>query len=379
MKHRIENRLRSGYLRDGMRTMILEKFKPGDLLPPQAELCAQFDVGVGTLVSAMEELQREGLVVRRQGRGTFVTDPGAPLIGLLNWPSIVSDGRVDQAEKTLAEASEKGLLRYKFYCTEGGRLPFARFDEDRVCGLVTCGVVHEPSLRRLVKQGIRVVSTDWIPSIPGVDMVGLDSFRCGETAAETLIAAGHTRIAYIGLQSWDSRTGRFGAESDSELRLAGIRTAMLRQGLVPDRDLFVRLRQTSPFAERDGTFSVEDAYKHLFERSDRPTAIVYFDRPSAEQPMVQRLADAGLLVPRDLSAITIDLLESPGAFTTVGCPMETILRCATELLLARLKVPLPQQSLRVLVDCSVADRGTVAPPPAAGPRTRAANGEGSAP
>ena len=48
---------------------------PGDLLPSEAELCKTFDISRSTVRQAIGALESEGLVVRKQGRGTFVAEP----------------------------------------------------------------------------------------------------------------------------------------------------------------------------------------------------------------------------------------------------------------------------------------------------------------
>ena len=47
----------------------------GDLLPSETELCRTFDISRSTVRQAIGELESEGLVVRKQGRGTFVAEP----------------------------------------------------------------------------------------------------------------------------------------------------------------------------------------------------------------------------------------------------------------------------------------------------------------
>jgi len=47
----------------------------GELLPSEAELCRAFDVSRSTVRQAVGILESEGLVVRKQGRGTFVAAP----------------------------------------------------------------------------------------------------------------------------------------------------------------------------------------------------------------------------------------------------------------------------------------------------------------
>jgi GntR family transcriptional regulator len=46
--------------------------RSGDLLPAEAVLCDTFGVSRGTLREAMRMLEEEGVLVRRQGKGTFV-------------------------------------------------------------------------------------------------------------------------------------------------------------------------------------------------------------------------------------------------------------------------------------------------------------------
>lgn len=49
----------------------------GDLLPSEAELCRGLDISRNTVRQAIGELEEEGLVVRKRGKGTFVADPAA--------------------------------------------------------------------------------------------------------------------------------------------------------------------------------------------------------------------------------------------------------------------------------------------------------------
>jgi GntR family transcriptional regulator len=48
------------------------EWKPGELIPSEVELASRFGVSQGTVRKAVDELAAENLVVRRQGRGTFV-------------------------------------------------------------------------------------------------------------------------------------------------------------------------------------------------------------------------------------------------------------------------------------------------------------------
>ncbi|MCC7701023.1 GntR family transcriptional regulator [Janthinobacterium sp. GW460P] len=49
------------------------EWKPGELIPSEVELAGRFKVSQGTVRKAIDELAAENLVMRRQGKGTFVS------------------------------------------------------------------------------------------------------------------------------------------------------------------------------------------------------------------------------------------------------------------------------------------------------------------
>jgi GntR family transcriptional regulator len=60
VKHKLMESLREG------------EWKPGETIPAEKRLCERFGVSVGTLRKAVDELTAENILIRHQGRGTFV-------------------------------------------------------------------------------------------------------------------------------------------------------------------------------------------------------------------------------------------------------------------------------------------------------------------
>lgn len=68
-----------GYFkRDRIREYLLdlvETGEPGDPIPSERQLCAELDVSRPTLRAVVEELVRDGLLVKRHGQGMFIAQP----------------------------------------------------------------------------------------------------------------------------------------------------------------------------------------------------------------------------------------------------------------------------------------------------------------
>ncbi|MEV5546498.1 GntR family transcriptional regulator [Streptomyces sp. NPDC052309] len=109
-----------------LREMIARgEYRPDAPFTTQREICERFEVSMGTAVRALNELDQEGVLVRRRGRGTFVAEaamgtgavPG-PAPGRAAAPALPgrgrSPGRPDAAEgkrKRTRELGERFGLR----------------------------------------------------------------------------------------------------------------------------------------------------------------------------------------------------------------------------------------------------------------------------
>lgn len=61
-----------------MRSLESAEWGPGDIIPSESELAVRFSVSQGTVRKAIDEMAAENLLVRRQGKGTFVATHSDP-------------------------------------------------------------------------------------------------------------------------------------------------------------------------------------------------------------------------------------------------------------------------------------------------------------
>ena len=72
---RFSNRPLYLQLRDALAERIANgEWKPGSAIPNESDLAREFGVSAGTMRKALDLMEAERLLTRRQGRGTFVND-----------------------------------------------------------------------------------------------------------------------------------------------------------------------------------------------------------------------------------------------------------------------------------------------------------------
>ena len=77
------------------------KYGPGDQLPTERELAVSMGVSLAPVRGALDQLAQSGLVVRRQGKGTFVSHRRVPY-RLETWHSCTDDLRNQNIEFSVA-------------------------------------------------------------------------------------------------------------------------------------------------------------------------------------------------------------------------------------------------------------------------------------
>jgi GntR family transcriptional regulator len=89
----------------GLITQSLEvgEWKPGDMIPSEIELAGRFKVSQGTVRKAIDELAAENLLVRRQGKGTFVATHTEPRTEFRFLRLTPNEGELRYPESTILE------------------------------------------------------------------------------------------------------------------------------------------------------------------------------------------------------------------------------------------------------------------------------------
>lgn len=315
------------YLED----MITESgLGPGDQLPAERDLAAQFQVSQMTMNRAIQDLVRDGILFREVGRGTFVvhqdgrgTRKGALALATLFSPGVIkSDPYGSEILRGVQAAAFESfwdlvLVRESLDDPEG---LIARL-RGRADGILFMSPADEtiPALLRIRAAGVPIlcVGSSWEDvSISAVDT---DNIQGATLAMEHLISLEHTRIAMMGAPE---------NMSNSRDRHIGFRAALEAHGLEYRPEWFLACGSAVVVTESERLQLLE-----MLRGPDAPTAIFAAGYVLAVSA-IETIQSAGLSVPEDYSVVGFDdkfsaaFLNPP--LTTVAQPLEDMGRHAVE-------------------------------------------------
>ena len=252
----------------------------GSLLPAERELVEEYSVDRSTIRKAIELLEDEGLIEKRQGRKTMVCYSAEKAIRSLY--SLTAPG----------EDEDEGI--YMGYSVFYSSLEDEDIDGLRkrlgnsLVGIIFVSDISEKYMYQAINYGIPAVLlnsyTKLLPSIISDNFTGMIQ------ATEHLIELGHRDIAVVNGVS-DHVT--------AIERLRGVEDALLSAGL--------KLRQRNIIEtgswEYEEAVSAVDGYLSSVDRL--PTAIIAFNDRLASGTM-KAISMHGLRVPDDISVIGFD-------------------------------------------------------------------------
>lgn len=238
---------------EGLRSDITSgRFQPGVRLPTESELVRRFAASRMTVVKAVQLLQREGVLVRRRGSGTYVAKEPAKkgmVFGLLI-PGLGKSEIFESICRGIANSPAAATHSLSWGHTpslakDQGELAeqlAKNFIEQRVSGVfftpgydVSSRDANSRVLRAFDEADIPVVLIDGYsikyPEHRNYDLVGLDNRRAGFIVTDHLIRQGGTRIAFFAAGSM--------AETVED-RISGYLAAQFERGLTISRERIIR-------------------------------------------------------------------------------------------------------------------------------------------
>ena len=147
-----------------LQSLLGGEWKPGEAIPSEMELAARFRVSQGTVRKAVDELAAENLLVRRQGKGTFVATHAEALVQYRFLKLVPDEGDTHSEGPAQREIIDCKRLR-------------ASSDVARSLGLRTGDAVLQ--VRRVLSFGGRptILEDLWLPGGP---FKGLTAERLSE-------------------------------------------------------------------------------------------------------------------------------------------------------------------------------------------------------
>ncbi len=94
-----------------MKRLATGVWKPGEVIPSEASLKAEFGVSIGTIRKAVDDLVTQNILVRQQGRGTFVTIHNRDRLMFHFFHIEREDGYKEYPEITLLDFSRSNFSR----------------------------------------------------------------------------------------------------------------------------------------------------------------------------------------------------------------------------------------------------------------------------
>lgn len=336
------------------------EFPPGSRLPSGDQLARDLGVNRNATHRAVEELQRQGLVIRRQGSGTIVSErvekKGCRIALLVDGYSAAhnfpSGDLLRGIQDRIGEESSLVIADSKHDAAQENRqLRRLAREADGILFYATALDRPTPALQVLLDEGFPVVAMDRMPHGVELDGVFTDNYSVVRKVVRSLVDRGHTRIGFLGFHrpSYSSVLERY----------EGYREEMVRSGL-PFADLVRWLPDDSGGASEMSKQLVHDAILALRHGPDPITALFCVEDGvgCAAVPACERL---GIQLPDDLEVSTfIDwhpmTLRTPWNVRRIVQRKYDLGHAAAGLLLDRIASPRrPVETVRVDADIIPAD------------------------
>jgi GntR family transcriptional regulator of arabinose operon len=337
MSQELESLPKHERLREHLVRQLSEgQIRPGDALPSEIELAASAKMSRNTVRQALADLERNGLIHRARGRGTFIHESAMQRLksGLDIFALLIPDTRggfYPSLQRGFHEASAEKYNQVIVSDTDNDPLRqadvFLQLMDKNVAGIAvvptTIPMTPAHQIRPIQERGIPVVFCH--RRVEGIQapLVTFAALDVGRLAGKAMLARGHRQIAMISSQ----RAGLSGQYEQ------GLREILRTDGWDLPETL-VRCGNTSKITLEYERF-LESNLKDLMSLPNRPTAIFFTFDADAELAYLL-LKNMGVNVPEDISIVGFGGTWRNGALarrlTSVAVNEEELGRHAVKLL-----------------------------------------------
>ena len=188
------------------------RLRPGDALPTELQLAEQLGIARSTVRQAMASLERDNLVRRVHGKGTFVHEQARlqPQRGLDLFALLLPETQTaffPSLQRSFEEAAAAAHHQMLVCCTDNdvdkqGNIVLQLLDK-QVGGVAVVPAMPPPptppyQIRQLQRNGIPVVFC--LRRVEGcaAPLLAIPFQQIAQTAGEALVRHGHRRVGYFG-------------------------------------------------------------------------------------------------------------------------------------------------------------------------------------
>lgn len=320
---------------------LCRSLAPGDRIPTHTELMRRFGGSERTVLQALDALQRDGQIVRKNGIGTFVADSAPPPSRQRELATtILTVTPPDHAyfkyctEILFEQARERGLtIECHFVDESNPVLPVALESGADPGGFLLFHHRLEPIGVRLWEQGHRVVVLGVPPAgvHPRVPCVHADHELSGYFQVRRLLDAGHRRLLIVHTDGELRNTVRWQGHQRA------VAEAERRHGV----SVSLQIVQGQAW---EAWLANPEQIAAYFAAPDAPTGIAAWNDHVAAR-LLGLLNRCGISVPEQVSLIGCDSLPEGTlvhpAITTVDNAIDRLVHAALDLLTRAERPPAP--------------------------------------
>ena len=320
------------------------EIKPGDKLPSENQLVAQYGISRPVIRHALGELVNEGWIYQEQGKGTFCLGRQSEKSNKTRNIAVIIQSITEYiCPKMVRGIQDVAHLRGYgvILCHSDSNfskeaLHLRNHIKNQTDGLivdVVLDITPYPNLKyfqEIKNRGIPFVMMYKYIEAPDYDYVKLDDEGGLYKATKYLIDLGHKRIAYIGVIR-----GRLANE-----RWKGYKKALEENGIKYDKDL-VKLEDQNlvDSSEREEWYSkIINEFQSMGKK--RPTGITFYT-DSRAIIFLKKAKEKGLKIPDDFSIVGFDDYEAAKdldpPLTTIVNPSYKIGKKAAEILIDKIE------------------------------------------